>query len=230
MGGELRPPTQLEDANFRMSTAFPQHCPGISPSANQKKVTHSVILIPNFAYKNFSLKTIQEFWVFEHEQSPSSLLRPLISLFLFQSRMFCFDWHTNLHLVTLTHKPCSSPVGPHFSKWQLHSSILFNTKVLKSFLTMCLLSHFICSPSANPVRSTFKLHPESSSPLLTTSTTTILSQAISFLAWIFDVNYKLALTLGTCHLLLQWLNHVLLQLFTFNTHWREFRWRAKMRH
>ena len=158
---------------------------------------------PYLAFKTASLKPLGEFWVFEHEQSPSSLLRPLISLFLFQIRMFCFDWHTNLHLVTLTHKPCSSPVGPHFSKWQLHSSILFNTKVLKSFLTMCLLSHFICSPSANPVRSTFKLHPESSSPLLTTSTTTILSQAISFLAWIFDVNYKLALTLGTCHLLLQ---------------------------
>ena len=31
------------------------------------------------------------------------------------------------------------------------------------------------------------------------------------------VNYKLALTMGACHLPLQGLNHVLLQLLTFST-------------
>ena len=43
------------------------------------------------------------------------------------------------------------------------------------------------------------------------------------------VSYKLALAVSACHLPLQGLNHVLLQLLTFNTHWRSSRWRAEMR-
>ena len=38
-----------------------------------------------------------------------------------------------------------------------------------------------------------------------------------------NVNYKLAFSIGTCHLPLQGLNHVLLQLLTFNTPLKEFR-------
>ena len=37
------------------------------------------------------------------------------------------------------------------------------------------------------------------------------------------VSYKLALAVGACRLRLQGLNHVLLQLLTFNTHWRSSR-------
>ena len=39
---------------------------------------------------------------------------------------------------------------------------------------------------------------------------------------IVDVNYKLALAISTCHLPLQGLNHVLLQLLICNTPWKEF--------
>ena len=38
-----------------------------------------------------------------------------------------------------------------------------------------------------------------------------------------SANNKLALAVGTCHLLLQGLNHMLLQLLTLSTHWRESR-------
>ena len=37
------------------------------------------------------------------------------------------------------------------------------------------------------------------------------------------INYNLALAVGTCHLPLQGLNQVVLQLLTFNTLWKEFR-------
>ena len=47
------------------------------------------------------------------------------------------------------------------------------------------------------------------------------------LNWIFwphiNVNYKLALAMGTCHLPLQRLNYMLLQLLIFNTLWKAFR-------
>ena len=38
------------------------------------------------------------------------------------------------------------------------------------------------------------------------------------------------LQIDTCHLSLQWLNHVLLLLLLFNTLWKEFRVEGKMRH
>jgi len=50
-------PTQVEDGNFRLSTRFLEHCSVTSPPINQKKVTHSVALTPNFTHKNFSPKT-----------------------------------------------------------------------------------------------------------------------------------------------------------------------------
>lgn len=50
-----------EDGNFRPSPRFLEHHPVTSPPTRQKKV------IPNFAYKNLSLKTIGKFGVFEHE-------------------------------------------------------------------------------------------------------------------------------------------------------------------
>ena len=52
-------PTQVEDSNFRLSSRFLEHHPVTSPPTNQKKVTHSTALTPNFAYKNFSPKTIR---------------------------------------------------------------------------------------------------------------------------------------------------------------------------
>ena len=47
-------------------------------------------------------------------------------------------------------------------------------------------------------------------------------------AWI--VNHKLALAMTACHLSLEGLNHVLLQLLTSNTSWRRSGWRAEMKH
>ena len=42
--------------------------------------------------------------------------------------------------------------------------------------------------------------------------------------WIHeDVDYKLGPAIGPCHLPLQGLSQVLLQLLTFNTPWKEFR-------
>ena len=69
-GGQLklmeitRAPTQVGDGNFRLSTRFLEHHPLTSPPTNQKKVTHPAVLTPNFAYKNFSPKTVRGF---EHE-------------------------------------------------------------------------------------------------------------------------------------------------------------------
>ena len=62
----------------------------------------------------------------------------------------------------------------------------------------------------------FGLQPESVCP----SCTSLIS----------NVNYELALTIGTCHLSLQGLNQVLLQLLIFNTPESSSGWRAEMRH
>ena len=56
--------TQVEVGNSRLGTRFQEHGSITSPLTNQKKVTHLASLTPNFAYKNFSLKTIGEFGVF----------------------------------------------------------------------------------------------------------------------------------------------------------------------
>ena len=56
--------TQVENGDFRMSSRFLGHRPITSPPTNQKKVTYPVALPLNFAYKNFSLKTMGEFGVF----------------------------------------------------------------------------------------------------------------------------------------------------------------------
>lgn len=59
-------PTQLEDGNFRLkSIRFLEHYPVTLPPTNLKKVTP--FHIPNIAHKNFSLKTIRDLGVFEHE-------------------------------------------------------------------------------------------------------------------------------------------------------------------
>ena len=60
-------PTQVEDGNFRLGAWFLGHRPVTSPPTNQKKVTNPAALTPNFAYKNFSPKTIGEFGIFEHK-------------------------------------------------------------------------------------------------------------------------------------------------------------------
>ena len=66
-----RPPTQVEGSNFRLGTRFLEHHPVTSPPTNQKKVTHPAALTSNFAYENFSPKTITEFGLFE--QKPPGL-------------------------------------------------------------------------------------------------------------------------------------------------------------
>ena len=45
----------------------------------------------------------------------------------------------------------------------------------------------------------------------------------NILNWFLSINYKLALAMGACHLPLQGLNQVLLQLLTFDTPWKESR-------
>ena len=60
-------PTQVEDGNFRPSTRLLEHRPVTSPPTNQKEATHPAAFTLNFAYKNFSPKTISEFGGFEHE-------------------------------------------------------------------------------------------------------------------------------------------------------------------
>ena len=63
----IKAPTQVEDGNFRLSTRLLEHHSVTSPSTNQKKVTHSAALTPNFAFKNFFLKTTGESGISEHE-------------------------------------------------------------------------------------------------------------------------------------------------------------------
>jgi len=51
----------VED-DFRLSRGFLEYHPVISPPTNQKKITHSAALTPNFAYKIKPLGS----QVFEH--------------------------------------------------------------------------------------------------------------------------------------------------------------------
>ena len=103
---ELKAPIQVKDGSFRLSTRCLEHCPVTSPPTNQKKVTHPAALTPNFAYKNFSLKTVGEFGVFEHKppvplawpyNKPFSALNSDISVCLAS----LYIGHTNFCLVTL---------------------------------------------------------------------------------------------------------------------------------
>ena len=56
----------VEDGNLRLSTKVLEPYPVISPLTNQK-VTQSTAFTPNFAFKNFSWKTISEFGALEDE-------------------------------------------------------------------------------------------------------------------------------------------------------------------
>ena len=103
-------PTQVEDGNFRLSTRVLEHHPVTSPPTNQKKFTHPAALTPNFAYKNFSPKTIREFGVFEHKppvllawpcNKPFPVPNSETSVYL---ASLCLG-HTNLHLVTVLASP-----------------------------------------------------------------------------------------------------------------------------
>ena len=66
--------------------------PLTSPSISQKKVTHPVALIPNFAVKNSFLKTILEVGSFEREPSVLCAWSPEINLCLVQTTMLVFVW------------------------------------------------------------------------------------------------------------------------------------------
>ena len=65
----------MEDGNFRLNKRFLAPHPVTSPPTNQKKVTHPAARTPNFAYKNFSLKTFGGFGSF-FEKEPRILLKP----------------------------------------------------------------------------------------------------------------------------------------------------------
>lgn len=80
------PPTSVEDGNFRLSIRFLEHCPATSPPTNQKRVTN----IPNFAYKDFSQKSIREFRIFEHE--PPVLSSPCSKHFFAPNSTFQLIW------------------------------------------------------------------------------------------------------------------------------------------
>ena len=58
----------VEDGNLRLSTKVREPYPVISPLTNQKKVTQSTAFTPNFAFKNFSWKTIREFGALEDQR------------------------------------------------------------------------------------------------------------------------------------------------------------------
>lgn len=80
-----------------------EHCPVTFPPTKQWKVTHPVALLPNFAYKNSSPKTIKEFGL-EYEPT-SSCLSLAIEESLLQTPTFWFLWtlcvrHTNLDSIT----------------------------------------------------------------------------------------------------------------------------------
>ena len=94
-------PTRVEDGNFRLRTIFLGHFFVTSPATNQKKATHPAALTPNFAYKNFSPKTIREFGVFECEP-PILLAWPCNKIFSAPNSGISVCWvslyfgHTNL--------------------------------------------------------------------------------------------------------------------------------------
>ena len=80
-------PIQVEDGNFMLSTRFLEHRPVTSPPTNQKKATHPAAQTSNFAYKDFSPRTIREFG-FLSMSCPFSFLSPAI-IFLC-SKLQCF--------------------------------------------------------------------------------------------------------------------------------------------
>ena len=59
----------MEDGNFRLSTRFLEHHPITSPPATQKEVTYSIVLTPNFAFKNSSWKPLGSFSSFQFSHS-----------------------------------------------------------------------------------------------------------------------------------------------------------------
>ena len=84
-------PNLGEDGIFRLSRRLLEHPPVTSPPTNLKKVTHPANLTQNFAHKNSSLKTIQDFVSFEQE--PLILLVwPCKNLSLLQTITFWFLW------------------------------------------------------------------------------------------------------------------------------------------
>lgn len=84
-------PNLGEDGIFRLSTRVLEHPPVTSPPTNLKKVTHPASLTQNFAHKNSSLKTIQDF--VSSEQEPLILLVwPCKNLSLLQTLTFWFVW------------------------------------------------------------------------------------------------------------------------------------------
>ena len=77
----------MEDGNFRLSTGSLEHHPVTAPPINQKKTPHPEAFTPNFAYKNFSLKTIRDFGVLNMSRL-FSWLGPAIKPSLLQIPVF----------------------------------------------------------------------------------------------------------------------------------------------
>ena len=59
--------THVDDGNFRLSTRCLEHHSLTYRQPVRKKSQYPAALTSNFSYKNFSLKTIREFWVFERD-------------------------------------------------------------------------------------------------------------------------------------------------------------------
>lgn len=100
--------TQVKNGNFSVSLRFLEHCPVTSPLINHKKVIRPAALTPNFAYKNFTLKTIGELGFFECK-SPLFLVWPCNKTFSapYSGVLVCLaslcTGHRTLHSVPISH-------------------------------------------------------------------------------------------------------------------------------
>ena len=79
--------SKAEAGNFRETTRFQEAMPCHLTTNHQQKVTHLAALTPNFAYKNFSLKTIRDFGVLNMSRL-FSWLGPAIKPSLLQIPVF----------------------------------------------------------------------------------------------------------------------------------------------
>ena len=84
--------TQVKNGNFSVSLRFLEHCPVTSPLINHKEVIHPAALTPNFAYKNFTLKTTGKLFFFFNASHSFSLCRLAIKLSLHHTLVFWFVW------------------------------------------------------------------------------------------------------------------------------------------
>lgn len=103
---------------------FQEYQPATSPPTNQRNVTHSKALLPNFAYKIFP-ETYRKVWVFWAWATCSPCLALAINHSLLQTLTFSFclaslcTRHTNLSLMTKLHLK-----AVHFIVYFFYTSII----------------------------------------------------------------------------------------------------------